>query len=149
MVTVDKVPEHVELSIVCLGYYELYVNGRRVDDEPLVPSVSKLDKRALRIVHEIAPFLCEGRNTIGIWCSSGWYLPHQFDVHEEWTPLLKVETSPPDDPTGELHARFNSSGAWRCRQSNRSIVGTWEWDFFGGEAVDARGCLPRMERRRL
>ena len=81
-VSLDALPDRVHLGIVCLGYYELYVNGRRVGNEPLAPSVSKLDDRALCIVHDISAVLTPGENCIGIWCSYGWYFPQQFSVHE-------------------------------------------------------------------
>jgi len=55
-VKLDAVPDRVALSMVSLGYYELYVNGKRVGDEPLAPSVTKLDKRGLCVTHEIGEF---------------------------------------------------------------------------------------------
>jgi len=130
--TLPAVPDTVPLTIVCLGYYELYVNGQRVGDEPLAPSLTRLDRRGLVITHEIADFLVPGENCVAIWCSSGWYLPHQFQVHEGWTPLLRVESGiwAGNDPE------------WLCRASNRAVLGPWAWNNFGGEEVDGRAELP-------
>jgi alpha-L-rhamnosidase len=67
-----SVPQRLAVDIVCLGYYELYVNGTQVGSEPLAPSLSRLDKRAFICHHDITSLLKNGGNCIGIWTSSGW-----------------------------------------------------------------------------
>lgn len=134
--SVERVPAQAALSVVCLGYYELYVNGERVDAEPLAPSLTRLDRRAFEIDHDLAGHLMKGENCIAIWCSCGWYLPHQFDVHENATPLLRIEAS-----GFPLKDR-----GWWCRASNRCVIGEWKWNKFGGEDVDAREALPEWNR---
>ncbi|RKX40647.1 MAG: hypothetical protein DRP64_12355 [Verrucomicrobia bacterium] len=136
MVKLDAVPDRVALGIVCLGYYELYVNGERVGDEPLAPSVTKLDKRGLCVTHEIGDILRPGENCIALACASGWYLPHQFKVHEKSTPLIRLQAY---TRNGEkLQTLFGSDAEWQGRKANRSIIGQWKWNNFGGEAVDGR-----------
>lgn len=135
----DSVPDGIAVEIVCLGYYELYVNGERVGEEPLAPSVTKLDRRAFAIRHEIGAHVHEGENCIAIWCGSGWYLPHQFTVHDDASPLLRVRILG-DDVNDAV------PGEWRCREANRFIVGGWQWDDFGGEEVDAAQALPDWNR---
>ena len=135
-VAIDDVPERVALAIVCLGYYELYVNGKRVGNEPLAPSVTKLDKRVLCVTHEIGTLLRKGENCIAIWCASGWYLPHQFEVHEESTPLIRLQAYA--QVGGKLRTLFGSDEEWRTHAANRQITGAWSWNNFGGEAVDGR-----------
>ncbi|MCF7855910.1 MAG: glycoside hydrolase family 78 protein [Candidatus Pacebacteria bacterium] len=145
-VVIDDLPEQVSLAVVCLGYYELYINGRRVGEEPLAPSLTKLDTRALSIVHEVRPFLRRGVNCIALWCSSGWYLSHQFRVHEGMTPLLRLQgytRSPGED----LRVLFASDESWLCREANRLIVGLWQWNNFGGEEVDARSYVRAWNRQ--
>jgi alpha-L-rhamnosidase len=131
-----RVPETFEIEIVCLGYYELYVSGRQVGDEPLAPSISKLDRRGFAIKHDVSKLLQQGENCIGIWCSSGWYLPHQFEVHQGATPLLGLRV------LSDGKALEQSGAQWLCRHSNRYITGPWQWNNFGGEWVDARSALP-------
>ncbi|MGB0414983.1 MAG: family 78 glycoside hydrolase catalytic domain [Coraliomargarita sp.] len=135
-VQLNTVPERVALGIVCLGYYELYVNGQRVGNEPLAPSVTKLDKRGLCVTHEIGELLRPGENSIAVACASGWYRPHQFKVHKKSTPLIRLEAYTRENNT--LKTLFGSDAKWLCREANRSIIGPWKWDNFGGEAVDGR-----------
>jgi alpha-L-rhamnosidase len=134
----DSIPAKMTLSVVCLGYYELYVNGKRVSDEPLAPSLTRLDRRGFAIVHDITGFLVQGENCLALWCSSGWYLPGQFKIHEGWTPLLQVQAC-----RGDASGIWVGSGdEWLCRSSNRAVIGPWVWNQFGGEEVDARAELP-------
>ncbi len=137
-VLLDSVPGKMTLSIACLGYYELYVNGNRVGGEPLAPSLTRLDRRGFVIEHDITAFLVQGGNCLAIWCSSGWYLPHQFKVHEGWTPLLQLDAVSDSAPG----LWVGSDGEWLCRASNRAVIGAWAWNKFGGEDVDARAELP-------
>jgi alpha-L-rhamnosidase len=55
-----------------LGYYVLYINGRRVGDHVLDPGVSDYSKRILYATYDIAGFLQE-RNAIGVMVGPGWY----------------------------------------------------------------------------
>jgi len=132
----DAVPDRVALGVVCLGYYELYVNGKRVGDEPLAPAVTKLDKRGLCVTHEIGDLLQPGENIIALACSSGWYLPNQYKVHQRVTPLIRLQAYTRSE--GTLQTLFGSDADWLGREANRSITGGWDWAQFGGEAVDGR-----------
>ena len=103
---------------------------------PLAPSVTKLDKRGICVTQEIGDLLRPGENCIALACASGWYLPHQFKVHEGGTPLIRLQAY---TRNGEkLETLFGSDAAWQGREANRSITGHWKWNNFGGEAVDGR-----------
>jgi len=135
-VQLDAVPDRVTLSIVSLGYYELYVNGKRVGDEPLAPSVTKLDTRGLCVTHEIGDLLRPGENVIALACSSGWYVSRRFKVHQKNSPLIRLQATAREGK--KLQTLFGSDAEWKGREANRSITGIWGWNNFGGEAVDGR-----------
>jgi alpha-L-rhamnosidase len=44
-------PEESEIEIAGLGFFELYVNGRKVSDDVLVPPASDYGKRDLSSLH--------------------------------------------------------------------------------------------------
>lgn len=135
-VNLESVPDRVDLSIVCLGYYELYINGKRVGNEPLAPSVTKLDKRGLSVTHEIGNLLRPGENCIALACANGWYLPNRFKVHKKNSPLIRLQAYTRDKE--KIQTLFGSDELWKGKESNRSIIGKWGWNNFGGEAVDGR-----------
>jgi alpha-L-rhamnosidase len=138
--TCAQLPRRAIVEVVCLGYYELYVNGRRVSDEPLAPSITRLDRRALRIIHDVTTLFQIGENCIAVWCSSGWYLPHQFTVHNDATPLLYLGVRMSADVISGVDSD------WMCLPSNRCVIGPWKWNTFGGEEVDARAARSDWHR---
>lgn len=50
-------PRRATAYINALGYYELYVNGRKVDDYVLALAVSDYSKRTLYMTHDITDYL--------------------------------------------------------------------------------------------
>ena len=73
-----------------LGYYELYINGRKVDDHVLSPAVSDYSKRNLYVTHEIADYLVPGKNVVALWLGRGWYVKgHPGVIHDG--PLVRAQ----------------------------------------------------------
>lgn len=61
--------------VASVGYHELWVNGQKVNEDVLSPSVSDLAKRVLVRTYDVSALLkvVGGEtNTIGLWLSSGW-----------------------------------------------------------------------------
>lgn len=72
-----------------LGYYELYINGRRVGDHVLSPNHSNYGRRlsghlneprvgnmGMRVYYEtydVTNYLKKGENVLGVWLGNGWY----------------------------------------------------------------------------
>lgn len=69
-----------KVYICGLGYYELYLNGRRVGDHVLDPVVTQYDKRARYVVYDISGQLVSGKNVIGVILGNGWYNCHTPEV---------------------------------------------------------------------
>lgn len=79
-----------KLEICGLGFFRLYVNGRRVGDEELVPVWSNYSSllgcragypvweerahyRAYYLSYDLRPYLREGENVLGVQLGNGWY----------------------------------------------------------------------------
>ena len=58
-----------------LGYYELYLNGRKVGDHVLDPGWTKYDKRVLYVTYDVTDQLKQGKNVVGLMLGRGWYNP--------------------------------------------------------------------------
>ncbi len=78
--SLDKKPSVAEILICGLGYYELYINGRKVGDHVLDPVVTHYDKRVSYVTYEIIDYLLQGTNVIGVILGNGWYNCHTHDV---------------------------------------------------------------------
>ena len=55
------------------GLFELYINGKTVGNHRLDPMYTRYDRRTLYVVHDITPYLNEGKNAVGILLGNGWF----------------------------------------------------------------------------
>lgn len=69
----NKPVRRARIYMVGLGWSELRVNGRRVNDRVLDPPQSVYSKRILYSTDAVEEFLRSGNNSIGVICGNGWY----------------------------------------------------------------------------
>jgi alpha-L-rhamnosidase len=129
------------LYISGLGYYELYLNGRKLGDRILDPSFTDYDKTVLYSTYDATKFIHKGENVIGIILGNGWYNMASRGV---WS----FDRAPwRNDPTLRIKLRIKySDGTFREVQSDS----TWKCSpspvFFNsirqGEFYDARHEQP-------
>lgn len=66
-------------SISGLGYYELYLNGRKISPDVLTPALADYDKRVFYRTYDVSPYLHSGQNSIGILLGNGrFYAPRRY-----------------------------------------------------------------------
>ncbi len=77
------------ISICGLGFFELYINGKKVSDDLLVPANSQFEKRNLAkfgypitdtlsyrtycLRYDLTDYLRAGKNAVGVRLGNGWY----------------------------------------------------------------------------
>lgn len=133
----NKVPQFAPAFVTSVGFHELYVNGKKVSDAVLTPSVSDLRNRVLYTSYDISAYLKKGRNNIVIWLASGW-----ADFSDK-NP--KVDFNVQKKPMCKAQFRIDSEGwittnkTWKYTRSNTSHLGNWKNSDFGGEFVDNSG----------
>ena len=122
------------LYINSLGYHEAYLNGKKIGDQVLAPAVTQQDKRTLYLTYDVTEYLKKGKNDLVIWLGQGWYRPRIPGVVYEG-PLVKawLETEQP----GSWSSLLVSDDGWLAAESGYSGIGTWQWQQFGGELIDA------------
>ena len=74
-------PHAAELDIAVGGWFEVAINGRRIDDFVMNPPVVAYMKRVPGFRIDVAEFLNAGSNTIAITVAPGWYGSR---TREEW-----------------------------------------------------------------
>ena len=132
------------LHVASLGYHEVYVNGQKVTDDVLAPSVSQLDKTVNSVTYDITPFIRQGKNDLVIWLGTGWYREQTFKaVHQG--PLVKAELDVLKD--GEATVEVATDATWKARASEYSDAsnGWWYPHQFGGECVDGHLVLADIQ----
>ena len=139
--TLDAVPAHAFAHIASIGYHELYVNGTRIGDGVLAPSLTNLQKRALYVTRDIAPHLRQGENVIALWTGSGWARADGSYGKGIWMQDSLVKCQLDTSDGFSLH----SDASWKCHVSSSSYRGLWKGGGqgeYGGEIIDARRHIP-------
>lgn len=133
----DKTPIFAPAYVASVGFHELYVNGKKVGDAVLIPSVSDLRNRALYTSYDISEYLEEGKNSIVIWLASGWADfsdgNPKADFNVNIRPLCKAQFKIGDEQW------IATNESWRYSASNTYHLGRWQNSDFGGDRVDDSG----------
>jgi alpha-L-rhamnosidase len=130
------------IHVASMGYHELYVNGDKVDDRVLAPSLTRLDKRVQYVTYDIADMLTAGENTVAVWYGPGWSRYRFFK--EACQQILKVQFNGRLSDGRKLE--FASDSSWRCQVSSSQNIGPIKYSNNGGELIDARRHLPNWNQ---
>jgi alpha-L-rhamnosidase len=129
-------PERATIYVASVGYHELYVNGTKIGGAVLSPSATNHRKRARYVTYEIADQLHEGKNVIALWLGVSWSIfPPYKTPDKPQTPIVlaQAEIRLPGGQT----MRVVTDGSWRTHPSPNTLLGVWDFMFFGGERYDA------------
>lgn len=121
--------------VCAIGYYELYVNGRKVDEYVLSPATTDLKKRALYLTHDISDYLVKGENCIGIWLGRGWCTRLLKPVSNEG-PMVMARCE--IEIHGGSKKTVVTDRTWKSHPGNITPIDTGTRGGFGGELYDAR-----------
>jgi alpha-L-rhamnosidase len=134
--TLNSRPRRAFAYVNPLGYYELYINGRKVDDQVLSPAVSDYSKRNLYVAHDVTDCLVGGKNVVALWLGRGWYVKgHPGVIHDGPLVRAQVEIAMPDGSTVQVV----TDESWKLRESPLTPLGRGTaFGDYGGERYDAR-----------
>jgi alpha-L-rhamnosidase len=118
-----------------VGYYEFFINGKRVGDHLLAPAKTPYHKYILYDSYDISAFLKEGPNAFGIHLGNGWYNPYK-----KWWNIYRMQWFGSKKAIAEIHLKF--------ADGTTGIIGTdssWLWSpgpvkyncVYDGEIYDA------------
>jgi len=130
--TLATVPERATAFVNVKGYYELYVNGKKVSDDVLAPAVSVYAKRSLYNTYDIRKYLRPGPNCVGVWMGLG--LVFCKDI----APLARVQL---DMSVGGKREVVGTDATWTWMPSTHTEF-RWSWCGNGGEHIDMRRDIP-------
>jgi alpha-L-rhamnosidase len=138
--TLRSKPRRATASVNALGYYELSINGRKVDDHVLAPAVSDYSKRSLYVTHDVTGYLVPGANCIALWLGRGWYVRgHPGVIHDGPLVRAQFDVTLADGST----VRVGTDARWKVHESPIRPLGRGlAFGDYGGEQYDARRELP-------
>ena len=139
----DAKPQRATAFVASIGFHELHVNGRKVGDAVLAPSVTDNTKRARYVTYDIGEHLRPGKNVIGLWLGTSWSIFPKFETADKPRAPLVIGQFDLDD------RRIVTDESWKTHPSPSMLLGAWDYMNFGGELYDANKELPGWADARL
>lgn len=93
------------LYISGLGYYEAFLNGKKISDNMLDPGWTTYKKQVLYVVHDITSDVKQGNNVVGAMLGNGWWNPLPFRLFGRWDIRDYQQTGRPC-LKAEIHLRY-------------------------------------------
>lgn len=119
-----------------LGFYELFANGREVENERMQPGLTLYSKRILYVTHDLTGTLKQGKNALGVILGNGrFWAPRRVTPAEYYnggTPRLLLQMH--IEYTDGSKEKLLSDPSWRITDRG-PIRSNNEYD---GECYDAR-----------
>ena len=129
-------PERATAYINPLGYFELYINGKKVSEDVLSPAVSDYSKRNLYVAYDVTDYLVAGKYVVALWLGRGWYVRgHPGVVHDG--PLVRAQLDIALPAGANVHVATDDT--WKVRESPLTPLGRGTaFGDYGGERYDSR-----------
>jgi alpha-L-rhamnosidase len=83
------------LYISGLGYFESFINGKRISEDVLHPGWTNYAKRVLYSTYDVTDLLNNGENIIGISLGNGWYDPLPLRLFSKYNLREHLTTGRP------------------------------------------------------
>jgi alpha-L-rhamnosidase len=93
------------LYISGVGYYEAYLNAKKISSNMLDPGFTTYRKQVMYVVHDITSLIKKGNNTVGIMLGNGWWNPLPFKFFARWDLRNYQQTGRPC-VKAEIHLRY-------------------------------------------
>ncbi|MDL2212958.1 glycoside hydrolase family 78 protein [Bacteroides sp. OttesenSCG-928-E20] len=129
-------PGHAVIYVASVGYHELYVNGHKVNDDVLAPSVTDHNKRARYVTYDITQHLQPGDNAIALWLGVSWSIFPAYQTPDK--PAAPLVIAQADIRLSDKECmQIVTDSSWKTHDSPNSLIGHWDAHHFGGELYDA------------
>lgn len=136
MFTLADAPQDAIMYVASIGYHELYVNGQKVGDAVLSPSVTDHKSRARYMTYDIADYLKPGKNVVALWLGTSWAVFPAYQREDKPAipmALAQLEIS----LSSGKKLQIISDETWKVHASPNMLTGYWEAHHFAGEFYDA------------
>ena len=141
VITLEEKPRYASIHVASVGYHELYVNGKKVGDAVLMPSVADHTKRARYVTYEITDHLQAGRNAVGLWLGTSWSVYPLYKTDDKPQTPFVIAQARIEMLDGQVQSLITDE-TWKTHPSPNVLLATWMFTNFGGEYYDAGRELP-------
>ena len=85
-----KKVESARLYVAGAGYYEAYLNGKKISNQMLDAGWTNYSKQVLYSVHDITTLMKTGNNVAGIMLGNGWFNPLPLRLFSRFNLRMRV-----------------------------------------------------------
>ncbi|MCF2946953.1 glycoside hydrolase family 78 protein [Paraglaciecola aquimarina] len=146
-VTPNKTVVKARLHSTAAGYYEIFINGKKVDDRLADPGQTDYDKRILYNTDDVLSLLGNSENILAVHLGSGWY--DEAIAFSKWNNPDAAPTSQPSRSLSYGQPKFIAQLELTFDDGSTQVVATdknWlshpspvlKEGLFSGEMFDAR-----------
>lgn len=132
-ISIDKPIRKAMAYVSGVGYFELYINGKKISDHVLDPGQTSYDKHTLYVTHDISTTLQKGTNALGLRLGNGFYgqnIAFNSDLGYGQPRVRARFFVEYEDGSCDT---FSTDTDWKA------MVGPIQFDnVYGGESYDAR-----------
>lgn len=132
----ETIPQDAVIYVASVGYHELYVNGKKVGDAVLSPSVTDHKSRARYMTYDITNYLKSGNNVIALWLGTSWSIFPAYQREDKPAIPMALVQAEIILPSGK-ELQITSDESWKTHASPNTLLGYWEAHHFEGECYDA------------
>jgi alpha-L-rhamnosidase len=125
--TASKKISTARLYITGLGYYEAYLNGKKIGDHVLDPGWTTYRKQVQYSTYDVTAHVMSGNNGLGVILGNGWWNPLPFKFFGRWDLRDFQQTGRPC-LKAELHLRYSDG-------TTEKIVTDESWKTTNGPIV--------------
>lgn len=104
-ISIKKKIVTARLYVAGIGYYEAFLNGKKIGDHVLDPGWTTYKKEVLYAVHDITALLKRGTNVTGFMLGNGWWNPLPLRMFSRFNLRDYQETGRPC-VRAEIHIRY-------------------------------------------
>ncbi|MEJ2902134.1 family 78 glycoside hydrolase catalytic domain [Pedobacter panaciterrae] len=140
--TLKTKPGKANIFVASVGFHEIYVNGKKIGNDVMAPSVTDHMKRARYVAYDIAPELKAGKNVITIWLGTSWSIFGPYIVKDRPnTPIViaqaAIYANKNTTPLSKPELVISTDESWKTHKSPNKLLGVWDSNRMGGEIWDA------------
>jgi alpha-L-rhamnosidase len=135
----NKKVQSARAYVTAHGFYELYLNGKKVGDDVLTPGWTSYDKRLQYQVYDVTSQMAQGQNAVGAMLGDGWYRgtlgwQSQWGYYGKKRGLLCQIHVKYVDGTEDM---IKTDSSWKTNQDGPIRMN----DIYNGETYDATKLL--------
>ena len=148
----DRKVADARLYIAAAGYYECFINGKRVGTNYLDPGYTHFDKRILYVTHDVTQLLQTGDNAVAVVLGNGWYNEQSVAVwnfHEaRWRNRPRMLCELRITYTDGSVATICSDGTWKTSTGPYTYNNIYSGDRFDARLEEKGGKEPSFDDSR-